>query len=210
MLCMSWFGSITAKLRVSLFNRVTPMTVSDYYKALLMPAWEALHHSVPANRARLDWYSAAKTFEDAFWGTYFHFSHYGKANDCFPMCDTYSWANWLCGTAIVCHLNQELTDHMAPIYFSTLGNMSPKTISVNLDQDKTGQSVNPANVAIQSAEDLSIFLHGNKLPYQPRHYCHNTPSLWPPKPGYWYGGTSLWNHLSRPFRIWNHHGCNQK
>jgi hypothetical protein len=81
------------------------------------------------------------------------------------MCDTYAWALWLRGTAVVCQLNQELTDRMTPIYFSTRGNVSPTTISVNLDQDKTGQSVNPAHVAIQSAEDLRIFSHGSKLPY---------------------------------------------
>lgn len=62
---------------------------------------------------------------------------------------------------------------MTPIYFSTLGNVSPKTISVNLDQDKTGQSVNPANIAIQySAEDLSIFSHGNKLSYIAAFHCY--------------------------------------
>src|SRR5882762_3857407 len=60
---------------------------------------------------------------------------------------------------------------MTPIYFSSLGNVSPKTISVNLDQDKMGQSVNPVNV-IQSAKDLSIFSRGNKLPYIAAVHCY--------------------------------------
>jgi hypothetical protein len=151
----------------------TPVTVADYYKAFLTDkAWEALRKSVPANRARLSDNSAKKTFEDAFQDAYFHFSHYGKANDSSPMRDTCAWANWLRGTAVLCQLNQELTDRMTPIYFSSLGNVSPKTISVNLDQDKTGQSVNPVNVAIQSAEDLSIFSHGNKLPYIAAVHCY--------------------------------------
>jgi hypothetical protein len=151
----------------------TPVTVADYYKAFLTDkAWEALRQSVPANRVRLSDNSATKTFEDAFQDAYFHFSHYGKANDSSPMRDTCAWANWLRGTAVICQLNQELTDRMTPIYFSSLGNVSPKTISVNLDQDKTGQSVNPVNVATQSAEDLSIFSHGNKLPYIAAVHCY--------------------------------------
>jgi len=151
----------------------TPVTVAEYYKAFLTDeAWEALRQSVPANRAWLSNNSATKTFEDAFQDAYFHFSHYGKANDSSPMRDTSAWANWLRGTAVVCQLNQELTDRMTPIYFSSLGNVSPKTISVNLDQDKTSQSVNPVNVAIQSAEDLSIFSHGNKLPYIAAVHCY--------------------------------------
>ncbi len=151
----------------------TPVRVTDYYKALLTnEAWETLRQSTPANRARLSNNSAIKTFEVAFQDAYFHFSHYGKANDSSPMCDTYAWGLWLRGTAVTCQLNQELTDRMAPIYFSSLGNVSPRTISVNLDQDKTGQSVNPGNVAIQSAEDLSIFSHGNKLPYIAAVHCY--------------------------------------
>jgi hypothetical protein len=151
----------------------TPVTVADYYKALLTnDAWEILRQSTPANRARLNNDSATRTFEDAFQDAYFHFSHYGKANDSSPMCDLYAWGLWLRGTAVACQLNQELTDRMAPIYFSSLGNVSPKTISVNLDQDKTGQSMNPINVAIQSAEGLSIFSHGNKLPYIAAVHCY--------------------------------------
>jgi hypothetical protein len=151
----------------------TPVTVADYYKALLTKdAWETLRRSIPANRARLSVDSATTTFEDAFKDAYFHFSHYGKANDSSPMCDTYAWALWLRGTAVACQLNQELTDRMAPIYFSGLGKVSPKTISVNLDQDKTGQNVNPTTVAIQSAESLSIFSRGNKLPYIAAVHCY--------------------------------------
>ena len=151
----------------------TPVTVADYYKALLTnDAWETLRQSTPANRARLSNDSATKSFEDAFKDAYFHFSHYGKANDPSPICDTYAWGLWLRGTAVACQLNQELTDRMAPIYFSSLGNVSPKTISVNLDQDKTSQSMNPTNVPIQSAESLSIFSHGNKLPYITAVHCY--------------------------------------
>jgi len=54
---------------------------------------------------------------------------------------------------------------MAPIYFSSRGNVSPETVSVTLDQDKTGQSMNPCNVAIQSSEDLSLFSHTKNLSY---------------------------------------------
>jgi hypothetical protein len=119
----------------------TPVTVADYYRAFLTDkAWDALRKSVPTNRARLSYDSANKTFKDAFQDAYFHFSHYGKANDSSPMRDTCAWAHWLRGTAVACQANQELTDRMTPIYFSSLGNVSPKTISVNLDQDKTGQS----------------------------------------------------------------------
>jgi hypothetical protein len=151
----------------------TPVTVADYYQAFLTDkAWDALRKSIPANHARLSYDSANKTFEDAFQDAYFHFSHYGQANDSSPMRDTCAWAHWLRGTAVACPANQELTDRMTPIYFSRLGNVSPKTISVNLDQDKTSQSVNPLNVAIQSAEDLSIFSHGNKLPYITAVHCY--------------------------------------
>lgn len=150
-----------------------PVKVADYYKALLTDeAWEALSQSVPANHARLSDESANRTFKDAFQDAYFHFSHYGKANDASPMRDLYAWANWLRGTAVFCQVNQELTDRMTPIYFSRLGNVSPKTISVNLDQDRTGESVTPANVAIQSAEGLSIFSLGNKLPYIAAVHCY--------------------------------------
>ena len=149
------------------------MTVADYYKAFLTDkAWDALSKSVPTNRARLSDNSANRTFEDAFRDAYFHFSHYGQANDSSPMRDTCAWAHWLRGTAVACQANQELTDRMTPIYFSSLGNVSPKTISVNLDQDKTSKSANPLDVAIQSAEDLSIFSHGNKLPYFTAVHCY--------------------------------------
>ena len=144
------------------------MTVADYYKALLTnDAWEILRKSTPANHAWLSIDSATRTFEDAFKDAYFHFSHSGKAIDASPMRDNYAWALWLRGTAVACQLDQdlELTNLMAPIYFSRFGNVSPKTISDNLDQDKTGQNVNPTTVAIQSAESLSIFSHYNKMPY---------------------------------------------
>ena len=61
---------------------------------------------------------------------------------------------------------------MTPIYFSSRGNVSTKTISVNLDQDIMGESVNPVNAAIQSVEALSIFSHGHKLPYIAAVHCY--------------------------------------
>ena len=151
----------------------SPVTVTQYYKALLTDeAWNKLRTSVPANRKQLTAASGKKTFEEAFKNAYFHFSHYGKANDASPIHDSCSWAYWLRGTAIVCQLNQELTDRMTPIYFPGFGNVGPETMSANLDQDKTGQSVNPLNVGIQSAEDLSIFSEGNKLPYIAAVHCY--------------------------------------
>ena len=166
----------------------TPVSVTDYYKALLTDeAWEELRHSTPANRAQLSSASANRTFEDAFRGGYFHFSHYGQANDTSPMQNTYAWAYWLRGTAIACQLNQELTDRMAPIYFPHLGGVSPKTISANLDQDKTGESVSPPTVSTQSAERLSIFSQGTKLPYIAAVHCyaltdHQGISVFKPSP----------------------------
>jgi hypothetical protein len=38
-------------------------------------------------------------------------------------------------------------------------------MSMVLDQDKTGQSVDPTLVNIQSAEHLELFSPGNNLPY---------------------------------------------
>jgi len=91
--------------------------------------------------------------------------NYGKANDASPIHDSCAWAYWLRGTAVLCQLNQELTDRMIPIYFSGLGNVGPETMSANLEQDKTGQSTKPHNVSTQTAEDLSVFSKGQKLPY---------------------------------------------
>jgi hypothetical protein len=96
-----------------------PVTVANYYKAFLTgKTWEALRQFIPANHARLSDNSTKETFEDAFQDAHFHFSHYGKVNDSSPMHDTCAWAYWLCGTAVVCQLNQELSDRMTPIYFS--------------------------------------------------------------------------------------------
>ncbi len=61
---------------------------------------------------------------------------------------------------------------MTPIYFPAHGNVSPQTISVNLDQDKTSDSVSPPSVAIQSAEHLSIFSGASKLPYIAAVHCY--------------------------------------
>ena len=170
--------AINRLVKVCQLKYQTPVTVAAYYKALLTKdAWETLSQSIPANHARLSEGSATKTFEDAFKDAYFHFSHYGKANDSSPMGDRYAWGLWLRGTAVACQLNQELTDRMAPIYFSKLGEVSPRTISVNLDQDKTGEKVNPTNVAIQSAENLSIFSNGNKLPYIAAVHCYALTEL---------------------------------
>jgi len=121
------------------------------------------------------------TFEIAFQNAFLHFSHFIKANDSSPMHDTLAWAIWLRGAAIVCPLNQELTDRMTPVYFRDRGALSPGSISAILDQDKTGQSILPNNVAIQSAEDLEFFSHAHKLPYIAAVHCYalNQPN----KPG---------------------------
>ena len=144
----------------------TPITVPSYYRAFLTDeAWETLRLSTPSNCAQLNKNSATTTFEDAFADAYFHFSHFAKANDSSPMRDTCSWANWLRGTAILNPFDeQELGDRVAPIYFSSLGTVSPKTMSANLDQDMTRQTAHLLNVGVQSAENL-IFSHGNQLPY---------------------------------------------
>ena len=126
---IGWVLSISAmdcviekKLELCELKYQTLMTVVDYYKSLLMDeAWEVLRRSIPANRAQLSYESGLKTFEQAFQNAYFHFSHYVRANDSSPMCDHFAWANWLCRTAIVCQPNQELTDQMTLIYFSSLG-----------------------------------------------------------------------------------------
>jgi hypothetical protein len=151
----------------------TPVTVADYYKAFLTDeAWETLRRSTPANCAHLSEDSATKTFETAFAHAYFHFSHFGKANDSAPMRDDYAWAIWLRGTAIVCQLNQELS-RVAPIYFSDpVRGVCPETMSVNLDQDKTSLSADPHAIAVQSAEALSIFSPGKKLPYIAAVHCY--------------------------------------
>ena len=98
-----------ADSEVSELKYQTPVTVADYYKALLTnDAWEIARKSTPANHARLSIDSATRTFEDAFKDAYFHFSHYGKATDASPMRDNYAWALWLRGTAVACQLDQDL------------------------------------------------------------------------------------------------------
>lgn len=151
----------------------TPVTVAAYYKALLTDAaWETLHRSTPANRTQLSSVSATKTFEDAFADAYLHFSHYAKANDANPMQDRFAWALWLRGTAILCQLNQELSDRATPIFFSKLGNLSPRSMSMVLDQDKTSPSADPLTIEIQSAERLSLHSQGNKPPYIAAVHCY--------------------------------------
>jgi hypothetical protein len=61
---------------------------------------------------------------------------------------------------------------MTPIYLPVCGNISPQTISVNLHQDKTSDSVSPPSVAIQSAEHLSIFSGASNLPYIAAVHCY--------------------------------------
>jgi hypothetical protein len=151
----------------------TPVTVTEYYKALLTDdAWEILRLSVPANHTRLGRASAGKTFEKAFATAYFHFSHYAKANDATPMRDSYAWANWLRGTAVFCQHNQELSDRVHFIFFSDRDKLSPRSVSVDLNRDEIGQSANPHNIGIQHAETLGIFSHGNKLPYIAAVHCY--------------------------------------
>jgi hypothetical protein len=151
----------------------TPVLVSAYYRALLTDeAWDELRKSVPANRAQLCKDSGNKTFESAFANAYLHFSHYGKANDNTPIQDRYAWALWLRGTAILCQLNQELTDRALPIFFSEQETLSPESVSMIFDQDKTGQSTSPNNVGIQSAEDLRLFTQGQNHPYIAAVHCY--------------------------------------
>jgi hypothetical protein len=151
----------------------TPVTVAAYYKELLTDdAWNVLRRSVPANRVDLSEESATRTFEDAFADAYFHFSHYGKANDDTPIQDSFAWALWLRGTAVLWQLNQSLSDRGLPIYFSKLGPVAPKTMSMNFEQDKTGLSEDPRTVGIQSAEILGLFSEGNMLPYIAAVHCY--------------------------------------
>jgi hypothetical protein len=151
----------------------TPVPVLAYYRALLTDeAWEELRKSVPANRAQLCKDSGTKTFESAFANAYLHFSHYGKANDNTPIQDRYAWALWLRGTAILCQLNQELTDRALPIFFSDQATLSPESVSMIFDQDKTGQSTSPNNVGIQSAEALCLFTQEQKHPYIAAAHCY--------------------------------------
>lgn len=151
----------------------TPVPVAAYYRALLTDdAWEVLRRSIPANRTNLSESSAKTTFERAFDGAFFHFSHYAKANDATPINDRFTWALWLRGTAILCQLNQELTNRALPIYFSKHGMVGPNTMSIALEQDKAGQSVDPVNVGVQSAEILKVFSPGHQLPYIATVHCY--------------------------------------
>ena len=152
----------------------TPVTVTAYYEALLSSdAWEKLRLSVPINRKNLSQDSAFTTFEDAFSKAYLHFSHYAKANDDTPFKDRYAWALWLRGTAILGQLNQHLTDRALPIHFPGEGGLSAQSMSVVLDQDKTGQSENPTIVKAQSAETLQLFSGcRTSLPYIDAVHCY--------------------------------------
>jgi hypothetical protein len=137
----------------------TPVKVNDYYQALLTDeAWEIVRRSVPANRENLSKESACKTFEDAFEDFYFHWSHYGLANDETPMRANYGWAAWLRGTAILCQRNQIRTDRAHPMVCLRYSErISEECSSVALEQDKTSPSENLATVAIQDAQILGIF-----------------------------------------------------
>jgi len=152
----------------------TPVTVAEYYQALLTDeAWKILKDSTPTNCSSLTEESREKRFEDAFADAYFHFSHYGKANDETPLQDCYGWALWLRGTAILCQLNQTRTDRALPIFFSKpTGTLSAQSTSMALDQDKTGQKEDPETVAIQSAEILGLFKQGQNLPYIAAVHCY--------------------------------------
>jgi hypothetical protein len=159
-------GAIHALTKHCKLKYQTPVTVAAYYKAPLTDvAWESLRQSIPVNGARLSEASVAITFKVAFTNAYFHFLHYGKANNVTLMQDLFAWALWLRGIAILCQLNQELTNHTIPIFFSSLGTVSPKSVSLALEQDKTGQLADPCTTDIQSAETLGLFSQGNKLPY---------------------------------------------
>jgi hypothetical protein len=45
-------------------------------------------------------------------------------------------------------------------------------MSVDLNQDKKGQTTKPDNAGTQRAEDLNVFQHGNKLPYIAAVHCY--------------------------------------
>jgi hypothetical protein len=152
----------------------TPIPVPAYYQALLShDAWEKLRLSVPINYRNLCQDSASMTFEDAFGKAFLHFSHYAKANDDTPFKDRYAWALWARGTAILGQLNQHLTDRGLPIHFPGAGNLCAQSMSIILDQDKTGQSENPATVKAQSAETLRLFSGGKtSLPYIDAVHCY--------------------------------------
>jgi hypothetical protein len=152
----------------------TPVTVVEYYKALLTDeAWNTLKDSTPANYSDLCQESGTKRFEDAFAGAYFHFSHYAKASDETPMQDQFAWALWLRGTAVLCQLNQKLTNRAHPIFFSAPNReVSAKWMSMALEQDKTGQNENPMNAGSQNAEILGLFTKRQKLPYIATVHCY--------------------------------------
>ncbi|TDL22026.1 hypothetical protein BD410DRAFT_898594 [Rickenella mellea] len=151
----------------------TPVPVNEFYKALLTKeAWEVLRHSVPANQDMLTKGDADKTFETAFTNAYFRVSHWAKANDATPLNKHYAWALWLRGTAILCQLNQELSDRGMPIYFEDCGPVSAESISLNLHQDKTSATINPAHVSVQSAEALNLFSGETNLPYIATVHCY--------------------------------------
>jgi hypothetical protein len=150
----------------------TPVTVAAYYKALLTDkAWETLRRSTPSNRVWLSKATASKTFEDAFADAYVHFSHYGKANDTTPMNDRYAWALWLRGTAVLCQSNEGI-DRAIPIFFSKLGTVSPRSVSMILEQDKSGQLPVPPHIEVQSIETAGLFSPGKKLPYISTVHCY--------------------------------------
>lgn len=152
----------------------TPVKVVDYYKALLTDeAWDTLRKSTPANYFDLGEKSGKIHFEDAFASAYFHFSHYARAGDATPMQDRYAWAYWIRGTAILCQLNQKLTDRAHPIFFFEPDRVvSERWMSMALEQDKTSQTEDPTCTGIQSAEVLGLFTQGQKLPYIAAVHCY--------------------------------------
>jgi len=150
----------------------TPVTVTDYYRALLTDeAWEKLCRSIPINFRELSEESATLTFEDAFGKAYFHFSHYSKASDDTPFKDKYAWALWPRGTGVVGQLNQYLSDIGNPMYFPAKGKIGPQSMSMSLHQLKTGVSEDPLLVNAQSAERLKLFSSGHKPPYIDAVHC---------------------------------------
>jgi hypothetical protein len=89
------------------------------------------------------------------------------------MQDRYAWALWLRGCAILCQLNQMRTDRALPIFFAELGNrVSEKTMSMALEQHKTGPKEDPDTVAVQSAEVLGLFTAERKPPYIASTHCY--------------------------------------
>jgi hypothetical protein len=82
-------------------------------------------------------------------------------------------------------ISRPRTQHF--IFFSDQDMLSPQSMSVDLNQDKTGQSADPRRVGIQHAETLSVFFFAWKQTALYRRCyalsCDYGYSIWPPTAG---------------------------